>query len=394
MSTFVNKTMHRIVNHAGARWRQAGLVLALACLPLLYSESYFIHIMILAMIVATLASSWNLMLGYAGIFSFGHQAFFGLGAYISALLAMRIGLSPWLGMLAAGATVGAVSPIIAVPCLRLRGAPYISIATLSFAEICRIIAMNLIDLTRGELGLWGIPELFAGGNQLLSYYTILVVLTVVLWGIARIAKSPLGLAMSAVRESQEAAEALGVDVAKTKILAFIISSSIAGVVGAFYAHYLVFLTPSAVFSVRIMIETATVTLLGGLGTLMGPVLAALVTTLGLEYMRGLGDYRLLLYGAGLILLILFMPEGIVPHLKVFLRAQLTRGRLCKDEQRYWTLMCWNQQRDASGASEAIGAPDKYLPNPPIGRIGGSYGKGGESGGHHGKAEQGEFSAKV
>lgn len=329
MTTIVYTLVRRAVGDVKTHWRPAYWLLVLVFLPLVYSDPYFIHVMILSMIMAALASSWNLMLGCTGIFSFGHQAFFGLGAYVSALLAMRTGLSPWLGMLVAGVVAAGVSPVIAVPCLRLRAAPYVSIATLSFAEICRITAMNLVDITRGELGLWGIPELFTGGNRLPSYYTMLAVLTVILWVIARIVKSPLGLALYSVRESQDAAEVLGVNVARTKILAFIISSFMAGIVGAFYAHYLVFLTPSSVFSVRVMIETATITLLGGLGTLTGPVLAALGTTLGLEYMRELGDYRLLLYGAGMVLLILFMPEGVVPRLRVLFKTHTTRRRIRK-----------------------------------------------------------------
>lgn len=320
MTTIVSTPMRRVVAEIISRWRPAYWLPALAILPLIYPDSYFIHIMILSMIMATLASSWNLMLGYTGIFSFGHQAFFGLGAYVSALLAMRSGLSPWLGMPVAGMAAAVVSLIIAVPCLRLRAAPYIAIATLGFAEICRITATNLVDITRGELGLWGIPELFAGGNRVLSYYTMLAILTLFLWVMARITKSPLGLALLSVRESQNAAEALGVNVARTKILAFVTSSFMAGIVGAFYAHYLVILTPSAVLSVRIMVEIVTVTLLGGLGTLAGPVLAAFGITLGMEYMRWLGDYRLLLYGAGVVLLVIFMPEGVVPWLQMWFQA--------------------------------------------------------------------------
>ncbi|UCC64492.1 MAG: branched-chain amino acid ABC transporter permease [Anaerolineae bacterium] len=360
MTATVYALVRRTARLVRARWRPAFWLLVLAFLPLVYFDSYFIHVMILSMIMAALASSWNLMLGYAGIFSFGHQAFFGLGAYISALLAMRVGLSPWLGMVAAGVVAAAVSPVIAVPCLRLRAAPYISIATLSFAEICRITAMNLVDITCGVLGLWGIPELFAGGDRLPSYYTILALLTMILWAIARIVKSPLGLALCSVRESQEAAEALGVDVARTKILAFSVSAFMAGVVGAFYAHYLVFLTPSSVFSVRVMVETATITLLGGLGTLTGPVLAALGTTLGLEYLRELGDYRLLLYGGGMVMLILFMPEGIVPRLRLLLKTQATQRGMGEGGPRNGALAGQNQQVETPGATEAIGAVDEQL----------------------------------
>lgn len=325
MTTTVSTLMRRGVAEITSRWRTAYWLLVLAILPLVYPDSYFIHIMILSMIMAALASSWNLLLGYAGIFSFGHQAFFGLGAYVSALLAIHIGLSPWLGMLVAGIVAAVVSLVIAVPCLRLRAVPYTAIATLSFAEICRITTMNLVDITRGELGLWGIPGLFTGGNRVPYYYAMLAILTLVLLAMDGIVKSPLGLALRSVRESEDAAETLGVDVAQTKILAFAISSLMAGTVGAFYAHYLVILTPSSVLSVGVMVEIVTVTLLGGLGTLAGPVLAAFSIELGLEYMRWLGDYRLLLYGAGMVLAILFMPEGVVPQLQVWFHTHAAQS---------------------------------------------------------------------
>jgi branched-chain amino acid transport system permease protein len=326
VTTTAPARMRQGIAEIRSHWRTAYWLPLLAVVPLIYPDAYFLHVMIVAMFMGTLASSWNLMLGYAGIFSFGHQAFFGLGAYVSALLAMHVGLSPWLGLVVAGATAAVVSLVIAVPVLRLKAAPYVAIATLGFAEICRITAMNLVDITRGELGLWGIPELFHGAGRIPYYYTILVILALVLFAMDWIAKSPLGLALRSVRESEDAAETLGVDVARTKILAFGISSFMAGVVGAFYAHYLLILTPSSVLSVTVMVEIVTITLLGGLGTLIGPVLAAFGITLGLEYMRWLGDYRLLLYGAGLVLMIIFMPEGLLPRLRHWLRRRAPEVR--------------------------------------------------------------------
>ncbi|MHB1319343.1 MAG: branched-chain amino acid ABC transporter permease [Anaerolineae bacterium] len=298
---------------AGLRSHPAVWMALLVPVPLIYPDAYFLGILINGMMLAGLAASWNLMLGFAGIFSFGHQAFFGLGAYVSALLAMRLGLSPWLGLLAAGVVAGAVSLIIAAPCMRLRAAPYIAIATLGFAEICRITAMNLVDLTRGELGLWGIPELFGGGAREPYYYVVLVILAFIVLTMAYIRRSPLGMALRAVREGQDAAESLGVDVARIKIIAFVASSFMAGVVGAFYAHYLNILTPSSVLSVGVMTEIMAVTLLGGLGTLSGPVLGGLGVTLALEYMRALGDYRLLIYGLAIMLIVIFLPGGVVPR---------------------------------------------------------------------------------
>jgi branched-chain amino acid transport system permease protein len=298
----------------------AGIVV-LALLPLWLRDPYLTHVLVLSMMHAVLASSWNLLVGYGGIFSFGHQAFFGLGCYVSALLAMQAGVNPWLGLLVAGVSAAALGAFIALPTLRLRAAPYIAIATMGFAEITRIVAQNLVDLTRGELGLWGIPPLpdvgplsFAGGNRTAYYYVILVLFTATLGALWYLVRSSFGLALVAVRESQDAAESLGVDLTRYKVAAFVISSFFAGVVGAFYAHYILILTPSSVLSVGVMVEIVAMTMVGGLGTLLGPVAGAFALTLALEQMRILGDWRLLIYGATLVGLIMFMPEGVVRRL--------------------------------------------------------------------------------
>lgn len=134
-----------------------GIAVVLCIVPLVTQEAYFLHICILALLFGALASSWNLINGYAGIFTFGHQAFFGLGAYGSALMSMKLGLSPWLTMWIAGVMSAALGCFISMPVLRIRSVPHIAIMTLAFAEIVRIVCSNLTDFTRGELGLWGIP---------------------------------------------------------------------------------------------------------------------------------------------------------------------------------------------------------------------------------------------
>lgn len=293
----------------------------LAVLPPLLPNDYAVTVLILCMLHAVLASSWNLLMGFAGIFSFGHQAFFGLGCYVSALLAMRAGVDPWLGLLLAGLAAATTGAFIAVPTLRLRAAPYIAIATLGFAEITRITAQNLVGLTRGEMGLTGIPPLgdlgplsFAGGNRTASYYAMLVLFAATMLTLWRLVRSRFGIALLAIRESQDAAESLGVDVTRYKVAAFAVSSFFAGAAGAFYAHTFLVLTPSAVLSVAIMVEVIAMTLVGGAGTLLGPVIGAFVLTLSLEQLRVLGDWRLLIYGAALVGLIIFMPDGVIRRL--------------------------------------------------------------------------------
>jgi branched-chain amino acid transport system permease protein len=164
----------------------------LAIVPVFVRDAYLLNILILSLIFAVLTASWNLICGYAGIFTFGHPAFFGIGGYVSALLAMKAGISPWLGLLIGGMVAAFLSFIIGLPCLRLRAAPYIAITTLAFSEIARITCMNLVDLTRGELGLWGIPHFpdialpgigvigFGGGVRIPYYYMILIIFTVMM----------------------------------------------------------------------------------------------------------------------------------------------------------------------------------------------------------------------
>jgi len=300
----------------------AAMVIVLLTLPILVEDPYIMNIVILSLLFAVLACSWNLICGYTGIFTFGHQAFFGLGAYVSSLLAMKAGLSPWLGLLAGGIAAALVGFVIGLPCLRLRAAPYIAITTLAFSEIARIVCMNLVGLTRGELGLWGIPEFsevplpgglaiaFAGGDRTGYYYVILMIFFFTIGIIAWMLRSYVGLAFRAVRDEQDAALSLGVDTTRFKLLAFISSSFFAGVAGAFYAHYILILTPTSVMSVGVMTEIIAVTLVGGLGTFWGPVIGAFSLTALLEYLREFGEYRFMIYGAMLVATIMFMPKGV------------------------------------------------------------------------------------
>ncbi len=306
------------------------LIILLAILPVFLRDQYFIHLLIVSLIFSILAVSWNLICGYTGIFSFGHHAFFGIGAYISGVLAVKAGVSPWFGLFIAGLGSAFCSFVISLPCLRLKAPPYIAITTLAFAEIARISCMNLVKLTRGELGLWGIPEFpalslpwigvvsFSGGNRISYYYLILIIFSLVMFAVYFFLNSHVGLSFKSISDSQEAAESLGIHITFYKLLSFVVGGFFAGVAGSFYAHYILILTPSSVLSITIMIDIIVMTLIGGFRTLLGPVLGAFLITLGLEHMRFLSDYRLIMYGLLLVLLIMFMPKGLA---KVFLREK-------------------------------------------------------------------------
>mgnify|MGYP001390779901 CR=1 FL=1 len=296
-----------------------GTILLLV-LPI-FAGNYMLHIFILSLLFAIFALSWNLIVGYSGIVSFGHQAFFGIGAYVSALLSMHFGLSPWLGVIAGGLMAAIAGGIISLPVLRLKAAPYIAILTLGFAEIVRLVISNLTEVTRGEMGLSGIPAFssigpvnFSLAHRINIYFLLLMILLLIIFVMTRLINGPRGLALKSIRESQDAAESLGVNLTKNKLYVFTISAFIAGMSGAIYAHYVQVLTPSSVIGIDIMLQILVITIIGGLGTIAGPVVGSFIVVTGLEYLRFLGDFRLIVYGLVLILFIMFMPEGIVRKL--------------------------------------------------------------------------------
>lgn len=299
------------------------MFLILAVLPIFIHNEYYLNILTICLIYATLATTWNLLVGYTGILSFGHQAFYGLGAYFSALITIKLHISPWLGMVSGGIFAGLLSLLIGIPCLRLRIAPYIAIATLAFSEIMLVICRNWVSLTRGEMGLWGIPTFndfsmlglfnvqFSGGAKISYYYVMLAIFVCTLLVIYFQLSSKMGIALKSIREDQDAAASLGVNITRYKLTAFITSSFFAGVVGSFYAHYLSILEPGAVFGVAEMVEVVAITLVGGIGTFLGPTLGAFTLIIGLEALRMVADYRMMIYGATLVLLILLMPNGLL-----------------------------------------------------------------------------------
>ena len=297
-------------------------IILLISVPVFVKDPYILNVLIIALIFSVLATSWNLISGYTGILTFGHQAFFGIGAYFSALLAMKAGVSPWLGLPVGGIVAAFFGFLIGLPCLRLRAAPYIATTTLALAEIARVTCMNLVPFTRGELGLWGIPNFpeitlpflgqvtFSGGARISYYYVILVIFLAMMTLFHFIFRSHIGLAFGAIRDSRDAAQSLGVNITYYKLLAFVTSAFFAGVAGSFYAHYLLILTPTSVFSIGLMIEMIAMAMVGGVSTFMGPVLGSFLLTLGLEYLRFMGEYRFITYGILLVVIILFMPQGL------------------------------------------------------------------------------------
>jgi len=284
------------------------LFLVFLLFPALWPDPYLLHLMILFFLFAVLVSNWNILFGYMGIFCFGQQAFFGIGAYGSALFALKLGVPIPLAMVMGGILAMLSSVLIGLPSLRLRGA-YVALVTLAFAEVMRMICSNWVDVTRGQLGLT-VPALFPGAGRIGFYYAsylLLLISTVIL---VKLMWSSFGYVTVAIRESQEAASSLGIDIVKYKILAFMLSSFMSGIAGAFYSHYILILTPD-IMGLHTMISILVMGMLGGIGTLEGPILGTFVLIFLSEYLRGFGQFRFIVYGGLIVLSVLFIPGGLV-----------------------------------------------------------------------------------
>lgn len=284
---------------------------------------YVLHVLILAMVWALFGAGWNLSFGIGGIKAFGHQAFFAISAYVSAILSLRLGLSPWLTIFIGALVAAALSVVVVAPVLRLRSAPQIAIVTLAFGEIARILIVNFKGLTNGEMGLAGIPTLpslnllgtkvnFSSSEKLGYAIVIALMLVLVLTVTQMFRRSRFGMAMTAVRDAQDAAASLGLNPTTYRVCIFVASALVVGLAGGFYAHYLQVLTPSDTSSVVLMVMVISMVITGGLGTLLGPVVGALLISGALEYFRAFEDYRLVIYGVAVVLIIRFMPDGVAP----------------------------------------------------------------------------------
>lgn len=281
---------------------------------------YFLHILIISGIYVILTLSLNLIVGFTGLPSMGHAAFSCIGAYTSSLLALNMGLSPWIGLLV-GACVAALSGIlIGYPSVRLKG-DYLALTTFGLGVIVYSIAKNWVSLTRGPMGLPGIPGFSIFGFQLSEIWSylllVLVSVIVTVFIIKRIVNSPFGRILRSIREDEIASEVLGKNISKYKLLVFIIGAFFAGIAGSLYAHYITFIDPSS-FTVMESITILLMVIFGGMGSISGSVVGALILVVFPELLRFVGmpssiaaPVRQMIYGLLLITLMLKRPQGIM-----------------------------------------------------------------------------------
>jgi len=292
-------------------------------------SGYLVTVLITIGIYIILALSLNLITGYAGQISLGHAAFMGIGAYTSALLYTKTGLGFWPAFLAAGLTTGIIGAILAIPCLRVRE-DFLAITTMGINFVIEAVFLYIPFFGAG-MGIGGIdpPRLF--GHEVSKQGYLLLVLVVVGGVIAVdrwLNRSWIGLGWAAIREDEEAAGAMSIDVVRFKVLAFALGSAGAGLAGSLYAHFLTFIMPVN-FSFAQSIVILSMVVFGGIGTLRGPIVGAIVLGALPEISRPAMEYRTLLYGVILLLLMRFQPAGILGERSLLPRAW---RRLCRQVQ--------------------------------------------------------------
>jgi branched-chain amino acid transport system permease protein len=295
------------------RWAVIALTLAAFALPAFYNAPYLLQTLTNAWLAALLALSLTLVSGTTGQMSFGHAGLLAIGGYASALLALNFGWSPVLSVPAAGFIAAAIGTALVFPAFRLRG-HYIAIATLAIGEIVSLTILNWESLTQGAMGLSGIPPLSAFGHEFYSaravYWICLTVLVALALLQTRLLSSHLGRTLRAVREDEVAARSYGVNLSRYKSIAFVFGGFGAGVSGGIAAHLYSYLN-NQTFDSQLSLLALTMVILGGMGNVLGAVLGAVVLVGLPEMFRFAAEYRVLIYGIVLLLLIRFRPQGLL-----------------------------------------------------------------------------------
>ena len=310
----------------------AGVPLALLLLlPLAVRNPYVLHLLIMCLLWTLLGQSWNLLGGYTGQVSFGHAAFFGVGAYTSGIM-VKSGFSPgtaWSGLLLGGIAAALLALVIGWICFRLRG-PYFALAVLALSEVLRLIAVNWKSLTSGAEGILYIP---AFTSKAYYYWIILALAAVNFLVIRQVMRSKLGFYFLSIREDQDCAESLGIDTTKYKLFSLLISAFFTGAAGSFYMNYMGFIDPGIVFSVHdISVMMILVTMLGGVATAWGPAVGAVLYILVSELFRvWVKTGHLIFFGVLIVVIIIFFPQGIVGTINQW-RAGRRQRRAPADRQ--------------------------------------------------------------
>ena len=295
----------------------------LILLPAVTQDPYLLRILILTNIFAILAASWDLLSGFTGQMNFGHALFFGVGAYTAALLNLHAHIPPW-GSVPIGALAAVLAGLmIGLPCLRLKGT-YLALTTLAFPIILKGIVFAIPDITGGELGVSGLDRL--SGSRLTDYYITVVLmlgLCTIMW---KITDSNTGIIFHAIREDELAVRTAGINTTRYKLLAFCLSGFFAGIAGGLYAHFMRIAGPSNL-EVSMSFMVVIWAIFGGVVTIYGPVGAVFILFPLLEFLRPWAEYRMLMFAVVVLLVLLFMPEGLFPWLRDKIEKECPRCKI-------------------------------------------------------------------
>jgi branched-chain amino acid transport system permease protein len=294
--------------------------LAAIAFPAFAPNSYYLSVMSLAYIFAIAAVGLNLIVGYTGQLNLAHAGFMAIGAYTVGILTVDYGVPFWVTFILAGLLAALVGFVVGIVSLRLKG-HYFAIFTLCVGLIMFLVIEKWESLTHGVVGVMDIPAATSIGpisfaSNIGQYYLVLFFLVLGVWLMHRIVSSLLGRTFIAIRNSEDLAEALGINLMRNKILAFMISTFYAGIAGALYAGYVRFLGPDLARETNTF-DMIAFTLVGGIGTLLGPVVGAVVVSWVTQSLQALQDYRMVVFGPLLILLIMFVPNGIIGSMEAW-----------------------------------------------------------------------------
>ena len=305
--------------------------LAVLSVPFFLQGNYLLNVLVFVGINTMLAVGLNLLLGYAGQISLGHAAFFGMGAYISGIVTSRYPVEPFLIIFLAAVCVGLVAFVIGFPILKLKG-HYLAMATLGFGIIMYIIFNETVDWTGGPSGLSGIPSLKIGpvvfDNDQSNYYLVWVFTLVVMMLSINLSNSRIGRALRAIHDSEVAARVMGVNARFLKVQIFTVSAVISAVAGSLYAHVMTFIAPAS-FGFNFSVELLTMIVIGGLGSVYGSFLGAVILTMLPEFLRVFQDLDIVIYGLMLILMTMYMPGGLISGIEMaaeFFSSRLRKGK--------------------------------------------------------------------
>jgi len=303
------------------------LILFALIVPLFITNKLTVHIMVLILIYASISGAWNILAGYGGQLSLGHATFFGVGAYTSTLLFLNFGMSPWLSLIVVIFFSLLLGVFIGLPTFRLKG-PFFTLATIAFSQVALLLANFWRELTKGAVGI-SIPYQPSLKNMMFSnnyaYYYLTLGLLVIVVGITYLVdRSKIGSYLIAIREDEDGAEALGINVNRYKMYAMLISSGLSGVTGVIYAQYILYIDPSSLFNLNFSVQVALMSIIGGMGTILGPVFGAILIVPLNEYLRsafpGINGISYFIYGVVLMLVVTLIPNGILPTINKKLKS--------------------------------------------------------------------------